>query len=71
MQESGEMPTEGVILSGVFEKTGLYLDGSLENPMYGCRRCKQKENFCESLRQKDSEVLNSCIFMFLFESKEG
>lgn len=50
------MPTEGVILSGVFYKTRLYLDGSLENPIYGCRRCKQKENFCESLRQKDSEV---------------
>ena len=29
-------PTEGVILSGVPEKgTGLYLDGSLENPVKG------------------------------------
>lgn len=50
------MPTEGVILSGVFEKTGLYLDGSLENPEKGAEGVSRWKNICESLRQKDSEV---------------
>ena len=50
------MPTEGVILSGVFYKTRLYLDGSLENPVMGAEGVSRRKSGCESLRQKDSEV---------------
>jgi len=56
MQESDKMSTEGVILSGVLERTRLYLDGSLENPLKGAEGVSRQEFVCESLRQKDSEI---------------
>lgn len=50
-------PTEGVILSGVSKReTGLYLDGSLENPVKGAEGVSRYRSICESLRQKDSEI---------------
>ena len=38
------------------QKTRLYLDGSLENPLMGAEGVSRWRTVCESLRQKDSEV---------------
>ena len=43
----------------------LKAEETLENPIYGCRRCKAK---AESLRQKDRENTGFCLSVFLYRS---
>ncbi len=56
MQESrAHARAEGVNLSGSVFRKRLQADSALENPEFGCRRCKYGVVTYESLRQKDGE----------------
>lgn len=67
MQESrARARAEGVNLSGSVFRKRLQADSALENPEFGCRRCKYGVVTYESLRQKDGEP--HIVFPLFFPS---